>query len=162
MFRYNRWANLTLLEACAALTDAQLGTPIPGLMGDAVTVRELLLHIVGGQQTFVLRTKGRQHEGELNRDSVWPGFERLLDIARSTSDELIAIAEALEGDEDVVLPYLGTDYTFPKAFFLVHAMEHADQHRAEVKLALGAAGIETPDLDGWAYGQAMGYGKTSG
>jgi len=82
-------------------------------------------------------------------------------IARQTSDDLIAIAEALDTDEHVVLPYFGKDFTFPKEFFLVYAMAHSDQHRTGVKLALGVAGIQAPDLDGWAYAQAMGYG-TSG
>ena len=27
------------------------------------------------KQTFILRTKGRQHEGELGRQSDWPGIE---------------------------------------------------------------------------------------
>jgi uncharacterized damage-inducible protein DinB len=161
VFRYNKWANLTLLNACSTLTERQLDTLVPGVTPSGFpipTVRGLLLHIVGGQQTFVLRTKGRQNEGELNRDSAWPGFDALISIATSTSDELIAIAEPLDTDEDVVLPYAGKRFAFPKSFFLVHALEHGDQHRAEVKLALGAVGIETPDLDGWSYAQAMGYG----
>jgi hypothetical protein len=53
-----------LFEACRSLTDKQMDRQIQGISG---SVRELLMHIVGGQQTFVLRTKGRQHEGELGR-----------------------------------------------------------------------------------------------
>ena len=30
--------------------------------------------------------------------------------------------------------------------------------RTEVKLNLAHAGVDTPDLDGWAYGEAAGYG----
>jgi uncharacterized damage-inducible protein DinB len=45
IFKYNRWANLELLNACAALTDEQLDTRAPGTSG---TVRELLMHVVGG------------------------------------------------------------------------------------------------------------------
>jgi len=60
MFRYNAWANRALFEACRSLTEAQLDAHIRGISG---SVRDLLMHIAGGQQTFVLRTKGRQHEG---------------------------------------------------------------------------------------------------
>jgi uncharacterized damage-inducible protein DinB len=93
MFRYNAWANRALFEACRSLTEAQLDTHVPGISG---SVRDLLMHIAGGQQTFILRTKGRQHEGELGRWSDWPGIETLIHIAARTSDELISIAEQLE------------------------------------------------------------------
>jgi uncharacterized damage-inducible protein DinB len=156
MLRYNRWANLTLFEACRALSDEQLDTRSPGTSG---TVRELLIHIVGGQQTFVLRTIGRQHEGELNRASAWPGIDALLDIVRTSSDELIAIAEELDAESEVDLPYFGKVYRFPKSFFLVHAMAHGAEHRTEVKVALNQLGVETPDLDGWAYATTAGYGR---
>ncbi|MBN1319178.1 MAG: DinB family protein [Anaerolineales bacterium] len=156
MFRYNAWANRELFEACRSLTDEQLDRQIQGISGP---VRELLMHIAGGQQTFVLRTKGRQHEGELGRQSEWPGMEKVIQIAASTSDELITIAERLEPNEQVDLSYQDKSYRFPTRFFLVHAMEHSTEHRTEVKVALAHIGIETPDLDGWFYAQSAGYGQ---
>lgn len=33
LFRYNRWANLALLDACRPLSDAQLGVATPDLDG---------------------------------------------------------------------------------------------------------------------------------
>ncbi len=156
MFRYNAWANRELFSACRSLTEEQLDVHVQGISG---SVRELLMHIAGGQQTFVLRTKGRQHEGELGRHSDWPGIEALIRIAASTSDELIAIAEGLKDNEEVDLPYQGKAYRYPKRFFLVHAMEHSTEHRTEVKVALAHIGIGTPDLDGWNYAQSAGYGQ---
>lgn len=66
IFRYNRWATLQLVEACRSLTDEQLDTHGHGTSG---TVRELLMHVVGAQQTFALRTRGKQG-GQLNRNSA--------------------------------------------------------------------------------------------
>jgi uncharacterized damage-inducible protein DinB len=159
MLRYNRWATATLIEACRALSDEHLDARIAGISG---SVRELLAHIIGGQQTFVLRTQGRQHEGELSRRSAWPGFETLVELAVRSGDELIAIAEGLEVDRSVDLPYMGKVYRFPVSFFLVHAVEHGVEHRTEVKVALAQLGLETPDLDGWAYSEAIGYGRETG
>jgi uncharacterized damage-inducible protein DinB len=156
MFQYNAWANRTLFKACRSLTEEQLDLQVEGISG---TVRELLLHIAGGQQTFVLRTKGRQHEGELDRQSDWPGMEAVIRIAASTSEELIAIAEQLKENEEVDLSYMGKMYRYPKRFFLVHAMVHSTEHRTEVKAALAQVRIETPDLDGWYYAEAAGYGQ---
>lgn len=155
MLRYNRWANETLFTACHALPDASLDLALAGASGP---VRELLVHVVGGQQTFVLRTRGRQHEGELSRASTWPGWETLLALAAQSADELIAIAESLDADVDVDLPFMGKTFRFPRSFFLVHAVEHGVEHRTEIKLILGHHGIATPDLDGWAWAQAAGYG----
>ncbi len=156
MLRYNKWATMSLVEACRPLTDSALDARPPGVSG---TIRELLMHLVGGQKTSALRTKGRQNEGELTRRSVWPGFDALADAARQSADELISIAEAMEEDSDVVLPYLGKSYRFPKSFFLVAAMEHGVEHRTEIKVGLGSLGIETSDLDGWFYARAAGYGS---
>ena len=156
MFKYNRWANLVLLEACRGLTQETLTAKPPGLSG---TIGEILVHIVGGQQTFMLRTKGRQHEDEMNRETPWPGIDVLIDVAKTTSDELLAVAEELEHDRDVELPYLDTVYRFPLAFILTHAFEHGVEHRTEVKVGLGQLGIPTPDLDGWAYAEVVGYGS---
>jgi uncharacterized damage-inducible protein DinB len=155
VLRYNRWATLTLLDACRSLTDDQLDARPPGVSG---TVRELLVHLVGGQQTQVLRTNGRHHEGELNRHSAWPGFDALIEIARTSSDDLIAIAERLDAPDDVDLPYQGKTYRFPKHFFITHAIEHGVEHRTEIKVALNTLGVDTPDLDGWSYSAAAGYG----
>jgi uncharacterized damage-inducible protein DinB len=156
MFRYNAWANRQFFEACRSLTDEQLDTHVAGISG---SVRDLLMHIAGGQQTFILRTMGRQNEGELARWSEWPGMESVVEIARDTSDTLIRIAEQLQDDEEVDLPYQEKIYRFPKRFFLVHAFEHGVQHRTEVKVALSQIGLETPDLDGWNYAGAAGYGQ---
>jgi uncharacterized damage-inducible protein DinB len=158
MFRYNAWANRELFSACRSLTEEQLDLRLQGISG---SVRELLMHIAGGQQTFILRTEGRQHEGELGRQSAWPGIDAVIRIAESTSDELVAIAEQLKDHEEVDLPYQGKTYHYPKRFFLVHAMEHSTEHRTEVKVALAQIGIETPDLDGWNYALSAGYGQES-
>ena len=103
--------------------------------------------------------KAANTRGELGRWSDWPGIETLIHIAASTSDELISIAEQLEDDEEVDLPYQGKTYRYPKRFFLVHAMEHSTEHRTEVKVALAHVGVETPDLDGWPYSASAGYGQ---
>ena len=156
LFRYNRWANLQLIDACRDLTAEQLGARAPGTSG---SIRELLVHVVGGQQTSILRTKGRQHEGELARGSAWPGFDALRSIAVSTSDELIQIAAAMDTDPEIDLPWRGKVYRYPMSFFLLHAFEHGIEHRTEIKVTMAELGVQRPDLDGWPYSEAAGYGQ---
>jgi uncharacterized damage-inducible protein DinB len=154
--RYNRWANLALLDACRGLTDEQLDARA---ISSSRSVRELFSHVVGSELTFVLRTKGRQHEGESRRVEPWPGFDVLRVVAASSGDDLIAIAAGLDEHEVVALPFKGKTYEYPKGFFLLHAIEHGVEHRTEIKVTLALIGIATPDLDGWFYSQAAGYGR---
>jgi uncharacterized damage-inducible protein DinB len=155
--RYDRWASLALIDSCRGLTEDQLGlraTP------SSRSVAELFQHLAGSELTFVLRTKGRQHEGESRHiDGAWPGFEVLRDVIASTGDQLIAIAAGLDEDELVVLPYQGKRFEYPKGFFLLHAFQHGVEHRTEIKVTLALDGIDTPDLDGWSYSDAAGYGR---
>jgi uncharacterized damage-inducible protein DinB len=154
--RYNRWANLTLIDACRGLTEEQLGRRA---RQPSRAVRDVLTHIVGSELTFALRTKGRQHEGESRHVDTWPGFEVLREAAASSGDDLIAIAASLDEDELVALPYQGKAYEYPTSFFLLHAIEHGVEHRTEIKVTLSLIGIETPDLDGWVFAAVAGYGR---
>jgi len=155
--RYDRWASLALIDSCRGLTEDQLGLRAAP---SSRSVAELFQHLAGSELTFVLRTKGRQHEGESRHiDGAWPGFEVLRDVIASSGDQLIAIAAGLDEDELVVLPYQGKRFEYPKGFFLLHALQHGVEHRTEIKVTLALNGIDTPDLDGWFYSDAAGYGR---
>ena len=52
LFRHNRWANLSILERCAELTDEQLDATIAGTFG---TIRDTLQHIVTAEQSYFSR-----------------------------------------------------------------------------------------------------------
>ena len=156
MFRYNKWANLQLLDACRELPDEALDATIAGTYG---SIRQTLRHIAGGEEDFVSRTQGRQHEGELRPGTPWPGFDRLAEILTRTSDALIAIAESLGEDRAVDLPFQSKTYRFPMSFFLTHAMAHGIEHRAQITLMLAQLGQASPDLDGWAYAPTAGFGQ---
>src|SRR5439155_24464387 len=91
--RYNRWANLSLIDACRGLTAEQLDTRAKHSSRSA---RDLLSHIVGSELTFVLRTKGRQNEGESRHVVTWPGFEVLREVSDSSGEECIAFAVDLQ------------------------------------------------------------------
>src|SRR5256885_1539368 len=84
--RYNRWANLALIDACRGLTAEQLDTRATRSSRSA---RDLLSHVVGSELTFALRTKGRQNEGESRHVDTWPGFEVLREVAASSGDHLV-------------------------------------------------------------------------
>ena len=155
MLHYNAWATNTLVNFCRGLTEEQLDARAPGASG---SVRELLVHLVGAQQTNKLRTRGRHNEGELRRESAWPGFDVLCRIAAESGEELLAVAEEDDLYAEVELHYQGTVSRWPRSFFLIAAVEHGVEHRTEIKLTLESLGIPTPHLDGWWYAEANGIG----
>lgn len=155
MLRYNAWASRTLLDACHELTDEQLEARLPETSGP---VRELLVHIVGGQQAYIHMAQGRPDTDGLNRHSAWPGVARLIELADRTSQELISMAEHFDPASEVDLPHHGTVHRYPVRFLLTNAIEHGVRHRTEATLNLANSGITTPGLDGWAYGTSAGNG----
>jgi hypothetical protein len=60
---------------------------------------------------------------------------------------------------EIDLPFYGRVYRYPESFFLLHAITHGTERRTEIKVTLSHFGIETPDLDGWNYAAAAGYGS---
>jgi hypothetical protein len=80
----------------------------------------------------------------------WPGIDEVLAVAQESSDELIALASALDEDVVVGLPWRGTVYRYPESFFLAHALEHGTEHRTEIRIGLEIVGAVAPELDGWA------------
>ena len=40
---------------------------------------------------------------------------------------------------------------FDAAFYFVQALNHATEHRTQIKTALTQAGINPPELDGWTW-----------
>src|SRR5947199_8881383 len=106
--RYSRWANLSLIDACRGLAAEQLdarATP------SSRSVRELFQHLVGSELTFVLRTKGRQHEVESRHvEATSPGHEVLREIVASIGDDLIAVTARLDDQKLVALPHQDETY----------------------------------------------------
>ena len=58
-FRYNKWANLHLLDVCAKLSDDQLQLTAPGTYG---TISSTLLHLVAAEQRYLRRLAGTKPE----------------------------------------------------------------------------------------------------
>jgi uncharacterized damage-inducible protein DinB len=71
-FRYNLWANLRLLDACAQLTDAQLDTSAKGTFG---SVRKTLMHLFTSEEGYARHVTGASPTPPLRDDTTFVGFE---------------------------------------------------------------------------------------
>lgn len=150
-FRYHRWANLHLLGVCAALSDDQLDLTSPGTYG---TIRSTLLHLVGAEQGYIQRLGGSQRR--LTRESAFPGVDALRREAERSGDELIALAQRIEPGDQFEADFQDGRYRLEKGIVLLQALHHGNDHRTHICTILGAHGLESGDMDVWAYGDVSG------
>lgn len=147
-FKYNLWANLQVLDACAHLDDTQLDATLKGTFG---SVRQTLVHIIAGEEGYVWRFTGKQAEAPLQKDDPFPGFDVLHQRAQQTGEELIRIAEQFHPDHILQLSYQGQFYDVPAILVLIQAITHAADHRSQIATLLSQQGVMLPDSDCWAY-----------
>lgn len=147
LYSHHLWANLALLEACAKLTPDQLAARIPGSFG---TIYETLEHIVTSEQSYFSRISTGQR---LNRPENAPPLTmpEMIESLRTTGAGLIEWAPKVQPNDTVVIDWDGTPRDVPKTILLTQVINHATEHREQIKAILTELGIEPPDLQGWEY-----------
>lgn len=148
-FRHNLWANLQQLDACARLGDDELVATAPGTYG---TVRDTLVHIFASEGRYVSAFPG-QAEGMLSEAAPFVGFESLRDYAVASGQALLDAASSQPAELILKGTYRGVPYEMPASILLIHAINHATEHRAHIVSILSQRGVETPRLDGIGYFQ---------
>lgn len=151
LYSHHLWANLLLFEQCATLTTEQLAAKIPGSFG---TLAETMQHIVLSEQSYFSRISTGQR---LNRPEDAPALTmaEMLDSLRNTGNGLIEWASKVQADDVVEIDWDGTPRNVPKTILLTQVINHATEHREQIKAILTEIGIEPVDLQGWAYFEAM-------
>ncbi|GHO55724.1 DinB family protein [Ktedonobacter robiniae] len=157
-FKYNLWANLRLLDACAQLSDVQLDATMIGTYG---SVRETLFHMLGSEEGYAHHVTGTAPTPRLKELTAFPGFDELRRRAQLSGKALITFAE--QGELNRLLSLDEGTYEAPIMIVLIQAINHTVDHRSQIATLLSQQGIEAPDLDGWSYNDAMyaAQGKSS-
>jgi uncharacterized damage-inducible protein DinB len=148
LFEHNNWANLRILEACAALSDEQLDAePQSATKG---TIRRTVVHLVGSQYSY-LRTLTLPLEERLDAFTV--DFAELKESVLKSGKGLLAISR---GEQQPLKSQLQTrdGYYVEPWVLMVQIINHATEHREQICSMLSALGITPPDLTGWGYGEA--------
>lgn len=151
-FRYNLWANLRLLDACTRLSDAELDATAKGTFG---SVRQSLMHLLTAEEGYARHHTftGPAPTPRLADLTAFPGFDELRRRAQRSGEELIAVAE--QADLSRVLHLDGGTYDATVMVVLIQAINHGIDHRSQIATVLSQQEIEPPDLDGWAYNDAL-------
>jgi uncharacterized damage-inducible protein DinB len=147
VFEHNNWANLQIIQACSALSDEKLDAePRSVTKGN---IRSTLVHLVTSQRGYLALLTLPVEE----RPKTPLAFEELQESAHRSGEGLVTlIREKL----DTLPNRLQTTDGFYVAPWVVvlQVINHATEHREQIKSMLSALGVTPPDIDGWDYGFA--------
>jgi uncharacterized damage-inducible protein DinB len=146
LFEHNNWANLQIIQACSALRDEQLDAePQSATKG---SIRTTLLHFVASQRGYLSLLTLPVEE----RPTVPPTFAELQESASSSGEGLLSLArdESSRPLKDQLQTRDG--YFVEPWVVMLQAINHATEHREQIKSMLSALGVTPPDIDGWDYG----------
>lgn len=153
-FEHHAWATLRVLDACVSLTDQQLATNVPGTYGSILVT---LQHTVSADSWYLHRL-GFVDEPISDKDE--PALDvPALQTASESHAELWRRVVASEPDPDEMVTVRRDDGSATHAstgLRLAQAIHHGTDHRSQVCTALTSLGIEPPEIDLWAFGEATG------
>ena len=142
---HNNWANMQIIQACYALSDEQLDAqPHSATKGN---IRETLTHLVRSQAGYLsLLTLPVE-----KRNYAPLEFAELQESARKSGEGLLALAR---GEQEPFSTRLQTTdgYYVEPWVVLLQVINHATEHREQIKSMLSALGVTPPDIDGWDFG----------
>src|SRR5689334_25178320 len=148
LFEHNNWANDKIIQACYALSDEQLDVePQSATRG---TIRRTLLHLVHSQLGYLSLLTRPVEE----RNDVKPEFAELQESARQSGEGLLALAKGDQKPFDSRLTTKDGYYTEPWVVML-QIINHATEHREQIKSMLSALGMTPPNIDGWDYAEVI-------
>ena len=147
LYSHHLWANLSLFERCASLTPEQLNATIASAYGSIIVTMQ---HIVTSEQSYFSRiSTGQDYRRPANLPPMT--MNEMMESLRKTGAGLIEWAPKVQPDDTVVVDWEGTPRDVPKTILLTQVINHATEHREQIKAILTQIGIEPPDLQGWEY-----------
>lgn len=146
---HHNWANLKLIDACLALVDGQLDA-VPNAATHG-SIRATLEHMATSQEDYVSMLTTGDHPPEREapalaelRMILIESGAALVDYARGSTDRALALMDLSDG------------YRVSPSLILTQVVNHATEHREQIKSMLTALGVEPPRIDGWRFGREQG------
>lgn len=157
LFERHAWATGELLRHCAGLDPALLDRDLPGTRG---SIRTTLTHLVGTEQVQLALLTGAPAADPIRRGER-RGPEALVPLAEASAARWRSFLAGPPDPNRLTWHDLdGARRGVTDWVVLVQCVHHGDEHRAHVASVLGAAGLEPPRLDGWAF-RARGAAETA-
>jgi uncharacterized damage-inducible protein DinB len=151
IFTHHRWANLTIIDFCATLTGDQLALAGPGVFGSTL---DTIRHLVANEAHYLTFLDGCDTVEVISQKGPFTGWTPVRSVAAASGDALIRYVSTLQGDPIQRGEYCGEAYEKRSSLFLTQIIDHATEHRSQIRTALSSHGIVPPEVDGWAWEEA--------
>ena len=150
LIEHNNWANLCIIKACSSLSDEQLDAePQTVTKG---SIRLTLLHLVSSQRGYLaLLTLPVE-----TRRLAPPAIADLQESARISGEGLLALARDWPNQSSETQLQTTDGYFVAPWVVMLQVINHATEHREQIKSMLTALGVKPPRVDGWEYGKVTG------
>ena len=129
--RYNHWANQKICRYLSAIEEPQ----DPAKENVYLTIKNIVLHIADGEQTWLSRLNGDNipHMHNLDIDG---SFSSICGLILKNSAEFIAFVEAKDDaflkNSTEYINLKGKTFTQNNAEIILHCMNHSTFHRGQV------------------------------
>ena len=147
LYEFNAWAARRTFESTAALGVDEFTRD---LKNSFPSVRETLIHIVGGEWVWLARWKGTSPTAFPNADALRSN----ADVARFWQDidaeRNVWLSTLNESSLDTVISYrsfAGVDFSFPLWQMLRHLVNHSSYHRGQIATMLRQLGYSPVATD---------------
>lgn len=147
LLRHHVWANTKLIAFCTTLSDEQLDSTSIGTFG---SIRQTLQHMVTSERAYFTRISTGLSPVRA-RDMPLLSIVEMVESAQITGAGLLEWADKLQPGEDVPVDWDGEIRQVPKAILYTQALDHAAEHRTQVRAIITGLGMEPPSLDGWDF-----------
>ncbi|MGD8455669.1 MAG: DinB family protein [Anaerolineales bacterium] len=146
LFEHNNWANRQILEVCGSLSDEQLDAePQSATVG---SIRGTLKHFVTSQQHYLALLTLPVEERPLPA----PSFDELEDSLTASGEGLLTLVKNRSGEHLAEKLVTTNTHSIAPWVVLLQVINHATEHREQIKSMLTALGVIPPNIDGWSYG----------
>lgn len=147
LFEHNNWANEQIMQACSALSDEQMDAPPQSATEGSI--RNTLSHLVSAQFGY-LRLLTLPREERLDKFDV--PFAELAESLKDSGEKLLVLAKET-GKLPSARIHTRDNYQVEAWVIMVQIINHATEHREQIKSMLTALGVTPPSIDGWDYGE---------
>jgi uncharacterized damage-inducible protein DinB len=156
LYEYNRWANRRTLAAAGCLDVEKFAQA----MGNSFSsVRDTLVHILGGEWIWLERWLGRAPTALLSAVD-FPTVESLEVRWKSLEQDYDQFIQALTlerlRNSCAYINRVGEPYEYPLWQQMVHVVNHSTYHRGQVTTLLRQLGAQPAVTDFLAYYDEMG------
>jgi uncharacterized damage-inducible protein DinB len=161
LFRHHAWANDRLLASCEGLAPEHLEWVTHGTYGG---LGDTVRHLVEAEERYVASLRGEppppgRTADELDPptppEALTPTVRVLRRRAAASGEALIELARRLDPETVLQTTFRGEPAVLPAVVVFAQALDHGGEHRTQVRHALTILGHDPPDVDAWAWHEAL-------